>query len=127
MSVEIRVTLNIEVNGEPLANMPVISRAIYNEYANPVIIATADNNTTSYHGISAATMAAMNFFYLNTDQALNLQINQAGTSNPLPLNAGSIILIMSPNLTQGTPSNNVTFNNPAVSTSANLDIVVAGT
>lgn len=127
MPVEVRVTLNIEVDGVALADMPIIQRAIYAEYANPKIIATADNNTTSYHAISAATMAAMNFFFLQTDQALNLQINQAGTSNPLPVQAGSIVLVMSPNLTQGTPSNNVTFNNPAASASAHLNVVVAGT
>ena len=124
---EIRVTVTVEVDGEPLTDMPVIQRSIYTEYAQPTIVATPDSNSTSFHGIAAATMAAMNFFFLQTDQALNLQINQAGTSNPLPLLAGSMVLIMSPNLAQGTAANNVTYNNPSSTTNANLKILVAGT
>lgn len=127
MAHEIRVTLNIEVDGQSLPDMPLIRRALYAELASPIVTATADKNATTFHGIAAATMAALNFFYLSTDQALNLQINQSGTSAPLPLNAGSVVLIMSPNLTQGTPTNNITYNNPAASASANLSILVAGT
>jgi hypothetical protein len=123
---ELRITLNIEKDGEPLANMPIIQRAIYAEYVNPQLIATPDNNSTTHHAIAAGTMPAWNFFFLSTDQALNLDINQL---TDLPLLAGSLILIMSPNLTQGTPSNNVTYNNPALTggNNANLNIVIAGT
>lgn len=123
---EIRITLNVEVDGQPLADMPIIQRGLYAEYANPQIVATPDNNSTSHHGIAAGTMPAWNFFFLQTDQALNLNINQL---TDLPLLAGSLILVMSPNLTQGTPANNVTYNNPALTggVNANLNIVIAGT
>lgn len=69
-------------------------------------------------------MAALGIFYLATDQALNLNLNQL---TALPLNANGLILILGTNLIQGTPSNNVTVNNPAVSTSANITGLVAGT
>jgi hypothetical protein len=124
MAHEIRFTLNIEIDGQSLPNMPVVRRYADNEANTIAQVQGPDNNTSSFHGIAAATMAALGIFYLATDQALNLNLNQLAA---LPLNANGLILILGTNLTQATPSNNVTVNNPAVATSANITGLVAGT
>lgn len=125
---ELRITLLVEQDGEALPNMPIIKRLIVAEAAGPVSIsAAADNNTTSYHPIAAGTMPQWNFFLLESDLGLNLQINQAGTSNPLPLQSAGLLLIVGTQLAQATPADNIEFNNPAVSQAANLTIVVGGT
>lgn len=123
---ELRVTLNVEIDGEALPDMPIIRRYILNETAQLNFSANPDNNTTSFHAIPAAIMPSMGIFFLTFDQAANLNINQ---NTPLPLNANSVVLILGANLAQGTPSNNVTYNNPAASGGAvlNMSGLVAGT
>lgn len=123
---EVRVTLNIAVDGNPLPDMPIVKTVQVAEAAQiNNLIASADNNTTSYHGIAAAEMPTMSVFFLTADQAMNYKIN--GSATALPMNAGSLVLFISSNLAQGTPANNVTFNNPAATTASNLSGLVAGT
>lgn len=123
---EIRVTLSITVDGNPLPDMPVVKTVQVAEAAQiGNLVAAADNNTTSYHGIGAAEMPTMSVFFLTADQAMNYKVN--GSATAIPMNAGSLVLLISSNLSQGTPANNVQFNNPAATTSANLSGLVAGT
>lgn len=122
---EIRVILTIEQDGEELPNMPIVRRYVVNEAAQiGNLIATPDSNTTTFHPIAAAVMPAMSIFLLQTDQALNLEINQ---NTPLPLNAQGLILILGADLAQATPTDNIEYNNPSASISANLTGLVAGT
>ena len=124
---EYRVSLTIERNGVALDGMPIIRRLIVNQDADISIVATADNNSTSFHPIAAAISPAMQLFLLQTDQTINLQINQSGTAAPLPITGGGLILIVGANLQQATPSLNIVFNNPGASTSANLSGLCGGT
>jgi hypothetical protein len=124
---ELRVTLNFEIDGESLANMPIVRRYIVGEVASQLaIIATPDNNSTTYHPLAAAIMPILGAICITNDQPVNLNINQ---NTPLALNANGLLLILGADLAQGTPSQNVEYNNPAVSTpNVNLDIpVIAGT
>ena len=123
MSDEYRLTLLIEKNGINLPAMPIIRRLIVNEDADILQIATPDSNTTSFHPIPAAVSGTMQIFLATTDQALNLEIN---ANTPLPLNANGLVLIFGTALTQGTPSNNIQFNNPSSTVSANITGTVAG-
>lgn len=122
---EVRFTLNIEIDGQAIANMPVIRRYETNEANTISQIQAADGDSVTFHGLSAITMNALNIFYLATDQALNLNINQLAA---LPLNANGIVLILGTNLTQTPTSNDITVNNPSVSAlSADVNGLVAGT
>ena len=121
---EIRATLLLEVDGVSLPDFPIIKRLVVNEIASlGDLIATPDSNTTSYHAIAAAIMATMGVFVMTTDQAVNLKFN---LNTPISMNADGLVLIMGCALAQGTPSQNVEYNNPSSSVNANLGIVVAG-
>lgn len=121
MSDEYRFTLTIERNGIQLSE-PLIKRLVVNESADITIAAAADSGTA--HPVAAATMPAMSFFFLETDQAINLVLNANGG---LPLNAGGLLLIVGTNLTQGSPPSNVTYANPSGTTVANLTGGTGGT
>jgi hypothetical protein len=121
---EVRATILIEVDGVTLPDFPIIKRYIVSELANlGDVIATPDSNSSAFHPIPAAIMATLGIFMVTPDQATNWEINQ---NTPLPLNAGGLILIMGAALTQATPSQNIEYNNPSSSVSANLPIIVAG-
>jgi len=120
---ELRATISFELDGIPLADMPIVRRYIVNEVSTQMnIVAVADNGST-YHPIAAAIMPTLGVICLTMDQALNLNINQ---NTPLPMNAGGLVLIMGCALAQATPADNIEYNNPAVSQSANLGIPVLG-
>ena len=103
--------------------MPIVRRYIVNEVSTQMNIVAAADNGSTYHPIQAAIMPNLGVICLTMDQAMNLNINQ---NTPLPMNAGGFVLIMGANLTQGTPNQNVEYNNPAVSQAANLGIPVLG-
>lgn len=124
---ELRATILLELDGEPLADMPIVRRYIVNEQSGLGTIQLApDNNSSTFHPIAALTMSNLGIFFLATDSALNLDINQL---TALPLNANGLILILGAALAQGTPTENITLNNPATtgSASANVNILGGGT
>ncbi len=126
MSDEYRVVLTISKNGEDLPNMPIVKRYIYAQGTETNLALAPDNNSSSYHALAALTMSPLGVFFLQTDQAVNLELNvNAG----VPLQAGGLILILGTNMAQATPANNVQVNNPALTggVTANVSIVGAGT
>jgi hypothetical protein len=123
MSDEYRLTVLLERNGKQLPNFPLIRRLVINEDADILQQAQPDSNTTTFHPIPAAVMQTMQIFLLTTDQPINLDINQLSA---VPLNGRGLILIWGTALTQATPSDNITFNNPSSATVANLSGTVAG-
>lgn len=126
MSDTYKFSILIEKNGAALPNMPLIRRINVAEDAELNLTATPDNNSTSFHEIAAATMAAMGVLFLTVDQAVNLKFN---LNTPVPLDAGGVVLIIGTNLTQATPPQNVEYNNPALTGGVNATLtgVVAGT
>lgn len=124
MSDEYRVTVLIEKNGVSLPDFPLIRRLIFNESADTTIVASPDSNTTSYHEIAAATMPTLGLFFVAPDQAVNLKFN---LNTPVSMDAQSIVLIMGCALAQGTPTQNIEYNNPSSSVSSNLQpLIIAG-
>jgi hypothetical protein len=121
---ELRAIISFELDGVPLPDMPIVRRYIVGEAAtNTVIIATPDNNNTSFHAIQAAIMPALGAICITNDQPANIKIN---LNTPLPLNAGGLILILGANLAQGTPNQNIEYNNPAASGNVTLGIPILG-
>jgi hypothetical protein len=119
---EIKVTISVEQDGVELPDMPVIRRYIVNQ-AVPPGNHTLATNSSSYAAIAADTMNPLQIVMLTPDQAINVNINQ---NTPLPLNANGVLLIVGANLTQGTPANNVTINNPSGVT-VNYGALLGGT
>lgn len=122
---EWKFTLSIEKDGVPLNDMPVVRRYIQPEDAAFELVATPDNNSTTYHPIAAAIMSSLGIFYVTNDQACNLKLN---LNTPIPMNAGGLVLIVGTALTQGTPNQNVEYNNPALTGGVNVTLggIVAG-
>lgn len=123
MSDEYRVIVQLEKNGVALNGMPLIRRLIVNEDADILQIATPDSNTSTFHPLAAATMPTLQIFLLTTDQAINLELNE---NNPVPLNANSLVLIFGTAMAQSPPTDNIEYNNPSSTVSANLTGTVAG-
>lgn len=122
---EIRVTLNIEIDGVAAANMPVIRRYITNETTGlSTILATPDNDTTTFHAIASGTMPVQSITFLQTDQNLNINLNQLSA---FALNGGGFLLIVGGQLTQASPTTNVEYNNPSATITANISTLLAGT
>lgn len=121
---ELRATISFELDGIPLADMPIVRRYIVSEASTGMtIIATPDSDSVTFHAIQAAIMATLGTICVTNDQPANLEINQ---NAPLPMNAGGFVLIMGANLAQGTPNLNVTYNNPSIDTNVTLGIPVLG-
>jgi hypothetical protein len=121
---ELRMTVSFELDGIPLADMPIVRRYIVGEASTGMtIIATPDSGTVTYHPIQAAIMPTLGTICVTNDQPANLTINQ---NTPLPMNAGGFVLIMGANLAQGTPNLNVTYNNPSSTDNVTLGIPVLG-
>ena len=121
---ELRVTINFEIDGEPLANMPIVRRYIVGEVASQLaIIALPDSNTSTFHPIAAAIMPTLGAICITNDQPVNYDINQLAA---LSMNAGGLILILGAALTQATPADNIEYNNPSASVNVNLGIPVLG-
>jgi hypothetical protein len=124
---EIRATLNLEQDGSALPDMPAIRRLIFAETSGVINeVYPPDNNSTSFHPVVQATMPNLGFIYIATDQTINIQLN--GSATAFPLLAGCEMLLFGTQLTQGTPSNNIEINNPALTggVTANVTIVLAG-
>ena len=122
---EVRITLEIEVDGTVLPNHPIIRRYSTNEVESiGNYTVAANNDTTTFNGLPMATMPALNIALIQTDQALNININQL---TKFALNANGYILLVGVNLAQATATNNITINNPAAATAANVTGLVAGT
>lgn len=119
------MVLTLEVDGVPLPNFPIIRRLSEAEVVpTETIVAAADNNTSTFHAIAAATMPNMGVFLMTMDQAMNLKFN---LNTQVSFNANGLVLFFGSSLTQGTPTQNIEYNNPAASQAANLTITVAGT
>jgi len=119
----VRVTISVEIDGVLQPDMPLIKELSYAEAAEAAIIAAPDSNSTTFHPVAAATMPNLGFFFLTTDQAQNLKINQ---NTAIALNAGAVVLIMGASLAQATPPDNIEYNNPSSTTPANLGMTLAG-
>lgn len=122
---EFKATLSFEIDGIPLPDMPVVRRYVVPETALFELVATPDNGSVTYHPIAAAIMSSLGIFYVTNDQAYNLKLN---LNNPLPMNAGGLVLILGTALTQGTPNQNVEYNNPVLIGGVNVTLggIVAG-
>jgi len=117
---EIRATIQIQIDGIDLPDSPIVWRGIVAEAVGlPNLVFPPDNNSTTFHPISQATMAALGIVLLKSDQAANLKLN---LNTPLPLNAGGLILICGAALAQGTPNQNVEINNPALTGGPNANV-----
>ena len=124
---ELRATLLLELDGVALADFPVVSRQIIAEGGAPVIQTfVPDNNSTSFHQVPSITSPNVGILFVQTDQALNLNLNQLAA---VPLLAGGFVLFFGTQLTQATPANDVTINNPALTggATASVKILNAGT
>ena len=121
---ELRFTILAEQDGVMLPDFPIVRRYIVNESAQlGDLIAAPDSNTSTFHPIAAAVMAALGILFLTTDQAINLNLNALSA---LPLNANGLILILGTDLAQSPPDTNVEYNNPSSTVSANLSVIAAG-
>ena len=124
----LKVSVLIELDGQKIANSPLVYRYNVAENSGPglTLIATPDNGSVTYHPVAAATMPAMTAFIATTDQPINFKIN---VNTPVPLSPPGIIMILGTNLVQGTPNLNIQYNNPALTGGANatLSIIAAGT
>lgn len=109
-----------------LPDFPMVRRFVVAEVAQTSQAFVPDNNSSSFHGIAAITSPNVNVVYLDSDQALNLNINQL---TALALQAGGFILLFGVSLQQGTPSDDLTVNNPALTggVTATADILTTGT
>jgi hypothetical protein len=122
---EIRATLTLEIDGTVLPDFPVIRRFTAAEGGAPITqVFAADNDTITFHQIPSITSPNVNVIYLASDQALNLNLNQL---TALALQAGGFILLFGVSLQQGTPADDVTVNNPAAATAANVVVLNTGT
>lgn len=123
---EIRATLNIELDGVSLPDFPKVRRFVVNEVAQTAQSFVPDNNSSTFHQVAAIVSPNVNVIYLDSDQALNLDINQLSA---LALQAGGFILLFGVSLQQATPANDITINNPALTggVTANASILATGT
>ncbi len=125
---ELKVSILFELDGQPVANSPLVRRYNVSENVGPgmTLILAPDNDSVTYHPIVAATMPELQALFLTTDNPTNVKLN---LNTPIPLDAGGLILILGTSLVQGTPSQNCELNNPAATAgvSATLDLFVAGT
>ena len=125
---EIRAVLTLEQDGSALPDMPGVLRFIFNETSGVIKQSFApDNNSTSFHAVVQAIMPNLGFIYIASDQAINVKLNNDGTSG-FPIQAGCAMLLAGTQITQGTPSNAIQINNPALTggVTANVTIFLAG-
>ena len=124
---EIRVQIQMQIEGQDIPDSPIVWRGIVGEAVGlPNLTFPPDNNPTTFHPLTQATMAALGVVLLKSDQALNLELN---LNAPVPLNAGGLLLICGAALAQGTPSQNIELNNPAATggPTANVNGALGGT
>ncbi len=125
---ELRATISFELDGIPLADMPIVRRYIVAEVSTGMtIVAVPDNGTVTYHPIQAAIMPTLGVICLTNDQPVNYDINQLAA---LAMNAGGLVLIMGAALTQAVANQNVEYNNPALTGGINVNLgipVLGGT
>ena len=125
---ELKVQIVFELDGQQIANSPIIRRYNVSENVGPgmTLIVVPDNDSVTYHPIVAATMAELQALFLTTDNTTNVKLN---LNTPIPLDPGGLILILGTSLEQGTPSQNVEVNNPALTggVDATLNLILAGT
>jgi hypothetical protein len=124
---EIRATLTLEQDGTSLPDMPTIRRLILAETSGLINLSYApDNNSSTFHPVVQASMPTLSVLYIASDQAINVQLN--GSATAIPIQAGGELLLVGTQLSQGTPSNNVEINNPALTggATANVTMFLAG-
>lgn len=124
---EIRAVLTLEIDGVALPDMPIVRRFVVAEGGGIITQTFApDNNSTTFHPIPSITSPNVNVLFIESDQQLNLNLNQL---TALVLQAGGFVLLFGTSLQQATPSNDATINNPAATggATANVGILATGT
>jgi len=119
----LKLIVQVFVDDVEASYSPIIRRVNVTEDQSSTIQQAADNNTTSFHQLASATMGTAQVAILTFDQALNFKFNNASY---LPMNANGVLVIFGADIAAGA-STNITVNNPAASTAANIAGTVAGT
>lgn len=126
---ELKVTVQIELDGQPLggsspffiARQNVTEALPFND-----LQAAPDNNSTAFHQLAAAIMGTLQVLALQTDETINVRLN--GSTTAFQISGNGLLLIVGGSIAAGA-STNVTVNNPAATGAANANLsgVAAGT
>lgn len=119
MASTVRVSLNVEIDNEPIRGFPVVRSISVDELLGAMRLEQASGGgSTALPGISE--VATRQFLLFETDQAVTMRFG-TGAAGDLTLAANSLVLVVNGNHTA-----NVEVNNASGST-ANLKYSVGGT
>lgn len=117
----LRVTITLEVDGNPLSISPITRAIDVTEESLAQFVQAADSGST-YHQVQNATQPILQAFFFTADQNWNLKFNNSGA---LAMTADGLVLILNSNLTAGAATNAV-VNIPGT-TNANVSSLTGGT
>ncbi len=124
MSQNLKVTVSVELDGNPVAGFPVTRRIALAETYQFAYEHGDDGDTTTFTTIPDSKVAESQALVLTSDQAVNVRLD-GQTDQGILLNANGLLLIIDADIDAGAGSN-VKINNNSGST-ANITGVGGGT
>ncbi len=124
MSQNLKVTVSVELDGNPVAGFPVTRRISLTETYQFAYEHGDDGDTTTFTTIPDAKVAESQALVLTSDQAVNVRLD-GQTDQGILLNTNGLLLIIDADIDAGAGSN-VKINNNSGST-ANITGVGGGT
>jgi len=106
----LKVSLNVELDGQPVLGFPVIRRAVVDEVQQYEYEQAAHGDAVTFSAVPADQIAAIQLLILRPDQQVTLRLD-GQTDAGIVLDADSILLILGATIDAGAGSSNAKLNN----------------
>lgn len=121
----LRLVVQLEQDGQPLAGFPITRRLQVDETAVFAIEKDGTGDAT-YSALPTSALDAINFFVLQTDKAVVLRLDGQSDAG-LMLNPGAVVLVCDAQIDFGANTNATVNNSAAAGTIAALRGLAGGT
>ncbi|MCH7761634.1 hypothetical protein IIA15_09610 [candidate division TA06 bacterium] len=123
----LKVTIQVEIGGVPIAGFPVVKRLVVDESQQFNYEKAADGNPSSFSALPVAELATVEALIIKaSDLPITVRLDGQSDSG-IELKLGGILVILDATIDAGAGVQNVSINNPASSDLTLVSGVAAGT